>query len=72
MAYIDVFVNNWDVDAANDVVYITDEVAITPEKSGVLAPCDLLSITVRRNQDDASGPANLLGILVQWEIDSTI
>jgi hypothetical protein len=72
MSYNIVFVDNWDTDAANDLVYITDEVSIAPEKSGVLAPCDLLSITVRRNQDDASGSAMLLGILIQWEIDSTI
>jgi hypothetical protein len=72
LAYNHAWVDNADVDAANDVLYITDEVSITPEKAGSLAVCDLLSITVRRNQDDASGSAMLLGILIQWEIDPTI
>jgi hypothetical protein len=72
LAYNIVWNNNHDTDAANDVLYITDEVAITPEKAGVLAPCDMLNIIVRRNQDDASGSALLLGILLQYEIDPTI
>lgn len=72
LAYTIVWVNDYDADAANDVLYITPEVSIAPQKAGVLAPCDMLSVTVRRDLDDASGSANLIGILIQYEIDPTI
>ena len=73
LSFTGTFNNNYQSEAANDLLYITPIVSITPENSGAgLAPLDLLQIITRRQNDSASGDGKLLGIQIHWEIDPTI
>jgi len=73
LSFTGTFNNNYQSEAANDLLYITPIVSITPENSGGgLAPLDLLQIITRRQNDSASGDGKLLGIQLHWEIDPTI
>lgn len=73
LQFNETYVNNDDTESANDLLYITPSLALTPGNSGAgLAVNDLFHIMVRRQNDSASGPAKLIGIQINWEIDPTI
>jgi len=72
LSFNGVWNNNYDTESANDLLFISPVVTITPASVGGLSPLDLLHIAVGRQNDSASGSAKLRGIQLHWEIDPSI
>ena len=73
LSFTGTFSNNYQIENANDLLYITPVISVVPENSGAgLAPLDMLQIITRRQNDSASGDGKLLGVQIHWEIDPDI
>ena len=72
LSFNGVWNNNYDTESANDLLFISPIVTITPASVAGLSPLDLLHIAVRRQNDSASGSSKLRGIQLHWENDPSI
>ena len=72
MSFNQTYTNNDDTESANDLVYITPTLNLTPGTASSLKPKDLLYFTIRRQNDTSTVHARLLGMHLSYEIDATV